>query len=367
MRFVCTQENLKRGLSITTHLAGRNQNLPILNNVLLETKNGVLILSSTNLEIGIKSQVRGKVEEEGSLTVPAKLLFDYIQSTKNEKIELKKEENNLKVINSNSQTIIKGLDASEFPLIPVIDKKNSISIKKEEIKKALSQVLFAAAVDSTRPEISGVLFDFNEDNLIMAATDSYRLAEKKIKLTKKNSFKKKIVIPSFTLQEINRILSEVEGDVDFVISLNDNQVLFEIDSTSLVSRIIEGEYPDYKQVIPTETKTEVILKKEIFKQSVKAASLFCRQGINDIHFIVLKDKVEIKALNDQVGENQSIMEVKTKGEENDIVFNYHYVLDVLNSITSEEVVLKINNNTLPGIIKPKEDEGYLYIIMPIKQ
>lgn len=367
MKFVCTQENLKKGLSVVSHLAGRNQNLPILNNVLLDASGGSLTLATTNLEIGIKSQVRGKVEEEGALTIPARLFFDYVQSIKNEKIEIRSEGNLLHVITSNSQTKIKGLDYSEFPLIPEIDKKNTTLIKAGEMSQSLSMVIFAVAMDNARPEISGVLFDFGEEGLTIVATDSYRLAEKKVKTEEKNNFRKRLIIPAFTLQEINRVLSEVNKDTILKLSLNENQVLFEIDSTSLVSRITEGEYPDYKQIIPQDTKTTSILDKGAFQQGVKAASLFCRQGINDIHFVVRSEKIEIKALNDQVGENQTVIEVKTNGADNDIVFNYHYVLDVLNSIDSGEIELKLNSNSLPALIKPKKNGDYLYIIMPIKQ
>jgi len=367
MKFICTQENLKKGLNNTTHLAGRNQNLPILNNVLLETKNGLLIISSTNLEIGIKSAVRGKVEEEGSLTVPARLFFDYVQNTKAEKIELTTKDLNLEIKTENSHTTLKGLDYSEFPLIPEIEKKYKIEITAGEIKEALTLVLFATALDNARPEISGVLFDFNENNLILAATDSYRLAEKNLKIGEKINFSKKIIIPSFTLQELSRLVGDIDKKSIIKMYLNDNQVAYEIDTTTMISRITEGEYPDYKQIIPQNSKTEVLVSRQQLHQSIKAASLFCRQGINDINLVFLKDKIEIKALNDQLGESQNAVVAELEGEENEIVFNYHYLLDVLGSLNSEFIKIKINNNLLPGVIKPQDREDYLYIIMPIKQ
>ncbi len=366
MKFTCTQENLKKGLNLVSHLAGKNKNLPVLNNVLIEVKNGILFLATTNLEIGIKSTVRGKMEQEGVFTVPAKLFNDYIQSLRNENIELKWDEKNLSITTKNSQTVIKGLDASEFPLIPEIEKKNTIKVMKKIMKKSLSSVLFATAMDTTRPEISGVLFDFQEDGLTLVATDSYRLAEKKVEIINKG-FEKKVIIPSFSLQELNRVLSDMEDEGELTISLNDNQILFEVDSTRMVSRITEGEYPDYKQVIPTETKTKTIVKRNDFQQIIKAASLFCRQGINDIHLIVLKDKIEVKAVNDQLGESQNIIEAIVKGDQNDIIFNYHYILDVLNIVEGEEIEFNLNNKALPGVVKAKNKDDYLYIIMPIKQ
>jgi DNA polymerase-3 subunit beta len=368
MKFICILENLKKGLNNTVHLAGRNQNLPILNNVLLETKNGVLLISSTNLEVGIKSAIRGKVEEEGSLTVPARLFYEYIQNIKSEKIEISTKGLNLEIKTDNSHTTLKGLDYSEFPLIPEIEKKYKIEILAGEIKESLSLVLFATALDSARPEISGVLFDFTENNLILAATDSYRLAEKKLKVENKIEFDKKIIIPSFTLQELARLVGDVDKKSIVKMYLNENQVAYEIENTIMISRTTEGEYPDYKQIIPQKnSKTEALTNRQQLQQSVKAASLFCRQGINDINLVFLKEKIEIKALNDQLGESQNAIPVELEGEENEIVFNYHYLLDVLSSLNSENIKLKINNNSLPGMIIPQEREDYLYIIMPIKQ
>ncbi len=367
MKFICTQENLKRGLGLVSHLAGRNQNLPILNNVLLEAKGGGLILSTTNLEIGIKSNIRGKVEKEGSLTVPARLFFDYIQSIRGEKIEIESKGNNLEIKTESSQTVLKGLDYSEFPLIPEIEKKISITLNAGELKEALNLVLFATAMDNARPEISGVLFNFENNQLTLAATDSYRLAEKKINIKNSLEKEKKLIIPAFTLQELSRLISEVDKKESLQMNINENQVSFECDATVMISRITEGEYPDYKQIIPQDTKTKVTVDKNILQQNIKAASLFCRQGINDLNLFFYENKIEIRALNDQLGESKNVVEGKIEGEKNQIIFNYHYLLDVLSSMSSNEVVIKINNPEMPGLIKPLAGEDYLYIIMPIKQ
>ncbi len=367
MKFICTQENLKRGLSLVSHLAGKNQNLPILNNVLLEVKNGLICLSTTNLEIGIKTKVRGKVEREGSLTVPAKILSDYIQSIRGEKIELIAKENNLEIKTENSETVLKGLDYSEFPLIPEIEKKYSATFIAEDLKESLNLVLFATASDTARPEISGVLFNFNKDKLILAATDSYRLAEKIINTKTNIESNKKIIIPLFTLQELNRLIGEIEKKQEIIMNINDNQVSFENDTTVMISRITEGEYPDYKHIIPQTEKTKATLNRILFQQSIKAASLFCRQGINDISLFFYKDKVEIRALNDQLGESKTFVEGKIEGEKNQIIFNYHYLLDALSSLNDSEIIIKINNPETPGLLIPTKRSDYLYIIMPIKQ
>jgi len=367
MKFICKQDNLKKGLSQVAHLAGKNQNLPILNNVLVEIKGGGMVLSTTNLEIGIKSVVRGKVEEEGLLAVPARLFNDYIQNIKTDKIEISASKNNLEIVCDNAHTILKGSDYSEFPLIPEIDKKNTVVFNAEELKNALNLVLFATAYDSTRPEISGVLFDFNKKQTVLAATDSYRLAEKKINISATEEFSKKIIIPTFTLQELNRLLLETEKGQEIKMHLNDNQISFVTDSTSMISRITEGEYPDYKQIIPTESKTDALVNKGQFQQSIKATSLFCRQGINDVYLYFHDNQIDIKALNDQLGESKTTVEAKITGENNQIIFNYHYLLDVLGALSEEEIIFKINNSGLPGMILPEKKDDYLYIIMPIKQ
>lgn len=367
MKFICTQENLKKGLSLVSHLAGRNQNLPILNNVLMEVKNGSLILSTTNLEIGIKSTIRGKVEREGSLTVPAKIFYDYIQSVRGEKIEIESKGNNLEIKTENSYTILKGIDYSEFPLIPEINKKYSAIFNIGELKESLNLILFATAFDNTRPEISGVLFNFNKNNLVLVATDSYRLAEKKINIKTTIKEEKKIIVPLFTLQELNRLIGDIDKKQEIIMNINENQISFESDSTVMISRITEGEYPDYKQIIPQTAKTEITINKNILQQSIKAASLFCRQGINDVSMFFYDNKIEIRALNDQLGENKTVIEGKIIGEKNQIIFNYHYLLDVLTNLNDKEVLIKINNSEMPGLITPIGRNDYLYIIMPIKQ
>ena len=367
MKFICTQENLKKGLGLVSNLAGKNQNLPILNNVLLEVKEGGLILSTTNLEVGIKSNIRGKIEKEGSLTVPARLFYDYIQSIKGEKIEIEARVNNLEIKTENSHTILKGLDYSEFPLIPEIEKKYSVSFNVGELKEALNLVLFATAFDNARPEISGVFFNFNKNKLILAATDSYRLAEKTISTKTNTGLDKKIIIPSFTLQELNRLMGEVDKKEDIIMNMNENQISFECAATVMISRITEGEYPDYKQIIPQEYKTEATINKSLLQQNIKAASLFCRQGINDISLFFYDNKIEIRALNDQLGESKTAVECKVQGEKNKIIFNYHYLLDVLTSLNDNEIIIKINTPEMPGLILPLGRSDYLYIIMPIKQ
>jgi len=368
MKFTCTKENLYRGLSVVNHLAGKNTTLPILNNVLLKAENGLLELSTTNLEVGIKCQVRGKIDNEGAFTVQARLLTDYVNLLPSDAIDLQVKDSELNVACQQFKTKIKGVNAEDFPLIASIDAKGSLSLSLSAFKEALGQTLFSVAMDETRPEISGVLFHLTGKHLILAATDSFRLAERKLELPQAVTEEAKFIVPFRTLQELNRILSEDEGEDALTIAWTENQVGFSFSGIELISRLIEGQYPDYHQIIPTNFKTEALFDTKECVQLVKSAALFCRAGINDIQFNVDSDKgtLEVKAANTQVGENKAGMTAETTGDTNEIVFNYRYVLDGLQNINSDKVRLKLIDRHNPGVFIPEGKNDYTYIIMPIK-
>ena len=388
MKISSLQENLKQGLTIVGHVAGRNINLPILNNVMIEAKNGNIKLTTTNLEIGIVCVVRGKAETEGSFTVDAKTISDYISLLPNKKVSIEQKENKLIIETENYKTKIIGQSAEEFPLIPQVEKIFFYSADVNEFKRALAQVIFAVSGSESRIELAGVLFSFNKDALILAATDSYRLAEKElnIKTNSKDDTDKKVIIPARTLHELLRILSGIqdgEGEKDetneIKFYLSENQILFTIGSTELVSRLIEGQYPDYKQIIPTEVKTKAIINRAELIRAVKASALFSKTGINDINLDLPagKNKVVVSSASGQTGENIAELEAEVDGEDNGVVINYKYLLDGLNNIESENVKINIIDSNTPCILKPsalakatadkEKSDSYLYIIMPIKQ
>jgi DNA polymerase-3 subunit beta len=367
MKFSCTQENLNKGLSIVSHVASKNVTLPILNNVLIKAEGGIIKLSATNLEIGVNCSLRGKIEEEGSFTVQARLISDYINLLPNIKIDFKLEENSLHIESESGKTIIKGSLADEFPLIPQVEKKTGYSCNAKNFRRAIAQVIFAAAYDESRPEISGVLFNFGQKDLIMAATDSYRLAEKKIELIKAAKSVKSIIIPTKTLQELIRVLDDEIEELE--IYINENQILFSFGEVGIISRLVEGQYPNYQQIIPKEYQTEVKIDTEGLIKLVKSASLFCKPGINDVSLEInsTEKRVIISAFNTQVGENVASLEGEVKGGNNNIVFNYRYLLDGLQNTETDRVIIEITNNASPGVIKPEGKNDYIYLIMPIKQ
>lgn len=367
MKIICLQENLKTALNITERIVGRNLTLPILNNLLLESDKGRLRIASTNLEIGINCWISCKVEKEGGLTVPAKILSGFVNNLPNKKIEIEVKENVLILRCEDYKAQIKGQDITDFPIIPKIQPKINMLIKTDILKAGLTQVVGAAAVSESRPELAGILFDFEKNHLKLAATDSFRLAEKTISIDVSN--KESIILPQRTVQELIRILgerSEAETDGQVKIILSSSQVLFDLGDIHLVSRLIDGQYPNYQQIIPKSFKTKVILNKEEFIKAMKISSIFSSR-LNDVKFAISQKKnLEIFAQNTDIGENKSMVKAEIEGEDSEVSFNCRYILDGLNNIDSANVFFGLNSEDSPAIFRPVGDENYLYVIMPIK-
>jgi len=383
MKFSCTQENLKIGLLNIVHVAGKNINLPILSNVLIDVSDSVIKLIATDLEIGVTAAIRGKVEAVGKTTVNAKLITDYVNLLPNKRVDIELEDDGLKIECDNFKTKIKGEDPGDYPIIPLINKTDCFSFSFDGFKKTIAGVLFAAATDETRVELSGVYFEFGETELTLAATDSYRLVERKIKYkNKENNGQelKKLIIPSKTLMEAVRMSScndaidaaKEKSDKEIKVYVSENQVLFAYDEVELVSRIIEGQYPDYKQIIPNvseENKTVVKLDRRELAQAVKASSLFSKANVNDVELKYAdgSKKVVVSSLNAQSGQSTAEVFAEGSGKDNGVVLNYKYLLDGLNNFESERVILEIADANTPVLLKIENQADCLYIIMPIKK
>ncbi|KKP91849.1 MAG: polymerase III subunit beta protein [Parcubacteria group bacterium GW2011_GWA2_36_10] len=288
MKLTCTQENLNKGLSLVSHIANKNNNLPILNNVLLKADKNGLLLVTTDLEIGIKAFVRGKVDEEGEFTVGAKLLNDFVSLVPKENIDLELKENTLKIKSKNQKTNIKGLEAEDFPLIPEIEKENEVELNMNDFKTALSQLVFSASLDSSRLEINAVFFNFLKNELVLAATDSYRLAEKKLVIN--SGQEKELIVPLKTIQELLRILND-QNNQALKIYFNENQIMFVFDGVELISRVVSGKYPDYQQIIPKSFNTEAKFAVNQLVPAIKSAALFCKPGINDVRLSIANNQI----------------------------------------------------------------------------
>ncbi|NTU98599.1 DNA polymerase III subunit beta [Candidatus Falkowbacteria bacterium] len=374
MKFSCLQENLKHGLFVVSHLTGKNQNLPILGNVLIEVSQGEIKLVSTNLEIGVSCFVRGKVEIEGSFTVDAKILSDYINLLPNQKVDVEMVNNSL-VINCGSyNTKIKGQSSEDYPLIPTVEKSNFCKISIPELKKAFNQVVFAVSTNETRAELTGVFFNFiNNKELVIVATDSYRLAERKITLIESNIESSSLIVPAKTVQEVVRIMAGTKDDVGEIgeveIYVFENQILFTHGSTEVISRLIEGQYPDYRQIIPNNHKTVAITDISQMVRAVKSSALFAKTGINDINLDFPKNngKIVVSSASGQTGENIVEIIADVEGEDNFVVVNYRYLLDGLGNIGGEKVKICLVDGNTPCLVKSTESDDYLYVVMPIKQ
>ncbi len=366
MHIICLQENLKQALNITEKIIGRNLTLPILNNLLLTVEGSRLKISSTNLEIGINSWVNGKVQDKGSITIPARLLADFVNNLPNEKVELKTKGNQLDVKCKKFKASLKGLPADDFPIIPKIKDKPLLKTKGIVLKNGFSQVVEMASLSESRPEISGIFMKFDKDKIKLAATDSFRLAEKDLEINGSKAPKtQSIIIPQRTIQEINRILGEEDTEVEVILS--GNQILFDLGYAQVISRLIEGQYPDYQQIIPGSFQTQVTVDRSELISNIKVASLFSGK-INDIRMTINPKKsfIEVLAKDADIGENKSKIEAEITGKEVEVIFNYKYLLDGLNNIFSDKVILGLNDESKPVVARPVGDTLYTYVIMPIK-
>ena len=366
MKIECTQERLSHAIQLVAKISTPKATLPILGNLLLTTKKGGLKISATDLEIGITTWIGAKIDQEGALTVPTRLLSEFISTNSDKNILLEGTENNLKLKSEHFNANIKGIEASEFPIIPEVKSDFTFSVPKTLLSEAISQTVFSTAMDDTRPVLTGVLFKVEKNLVKVVATDSFRLAEKTINLAKPTTEKAEFIIPAHTLQEVVRILPVAELNVE--ISVSSNQVLFNFGSgTELVTRLVDGEFPDYTQIIPQAKKTSVAVVKKEVASAIKMASYFARESANNIKVVAGVGKgLQIVATSPQLGDNVSQVSAEIVGEEIEISFNAKYLLDALSIIEGEKVCFELNGKFSPAVLKPEKNKDYLYIIMPLR-
>jgi DNA polymerase-3 subunit beta len=367
MKFTCTKENLFSSLSITSRAANKTTNLPILSNILLRATKTGLELTATNLEVAIVTTLRGRVEKEGVVAVNARLITEAVSFFSSDQVEMELEDTNLVLRCGKHRTVIRGTAADDFPVIPEVTGGSEFTIPSQELKQALERVGFAINPDENRPEIAGVYFNNQTDKLVVVGTDGYRLAESVVDKIS-GSGAKQFIVPLRAIQEVIRVLDNAPEEIKLVVT--DNQVAWFAGDSRVSSRLVAGQYPDYQQIIPRESTTQIVVGRDELVRAVRAAGLFVRAGINDVKlsFEPSAKSVKISSTNSQVGENADELEAKSAtGQPNEIVFNYQYLLDGLQAINTPQVVLEILNPSSPGVIKPHQAEGYLYIIMPIRQ
>ena len=374
MKLLILQENLKKGLSVVERVSSKSLSLPVLNNILISAEKNFLNLTATDLEVGINWWSLTKIEEDGKITLPTRLLSSFIGLLPNKKIDIKTENNSLIIGYENYKTQIKGLPAEEFPIVPQIDEGEFISLDAASFCQSLSQVVDIAIPSATRPEISGVYLSFQKNLVKIVATDSFRLGEKKVFFKSDSDLKKEysLILPQKAAKEVVNIFGEKKGDLKIYFS--SNQIMFEtlMSETShpeiqLVSRLIEGDYPNYQEIIPPKHTTQLILDKNELLNQIKTASLFGGKT-NEVKIKAnpKKKEVEVLAQSPEIGNHQSFISGKIKGDAVEVSFNHRFLMDGLLNIKSSEIVFELNSDSGPGVLKPVGDESYLYVIMPIK-
>lgn len=373
MKFTCTKENLSHVLGLVGGNAGKQVNLPILLNILIQADDSKVVFIATNLEIAVKASLRAKVEKPGTFTVPAKTLADYVGLLTEEQVELELKDNELSVTCGNSNTKIKGAPADEYPVIPEIEEQHGYMVEAEKLKNSLAKTVVAAARNEIRPELAGIYFGFfNEryDGLLLAATDSYRLAEKKVSVSQGKD-EKNCIVPVRTAYEIIRLISiskQAEAETQIRLWVSDNQIALRYDNFEMTSRLIDGKYPDYSQIIPSGFKTTASLPLDILINKIKAASLFTTTGVNAVSFDLnaADNTVGVSSTSTQTGEHSSQIDAEVAGEENSILLNHRYVLEGLQQMEGE-IEFKVNSGDAPCMFKQKDKDDYVYIVMPIRQ
>ena len=372
MKVTSLQENLARGLQIAGRAVSTRGSLPILGNVLLRTENGRLKLTATNLEVGINVWVPAKVDDDGGITVPAKLFTDFVNSLPPGPAELS--------LNVRTKTVhlksgpyeanFKGMDAEEFPIIPVAPEKPTTRLPKSTLRRMINEVAFVATTDDSRPVLTGVLTTFEGEKLTMAAADPYRLSVRTGTLSSRVESKLEVIIPARSLQEVWRIIDDTDDPVEIFVTPNGSQVIFHTQEADLVSRVIEGQFPNYRQVIPTgKAATRIVAQREDLLQATRLASLFARDSANMLRFQVDPDQqppLVISANAAEVGDNTAKVEATVDGQNTTIAFNSRFISDALGSLTAPEVALELGGPLAPGVVKIVGDDTYLHVVMPLR-
>src|SRR3990167_2520976 len=364
MQVKVLQEDLLKGLSCVSRFVSVRAQLPVLSNILLKAEKGKLKLGATNLETGIVFEVGAKIEEDGLLTVPAKVLLELTANLPPGQITLSSEQEQLKVSSGSFQAQLSGILASEFPSIPDKLDHTDFTISGDVLQLINKQVVFAAAQDDSRPILTGVLFKFSEDNLRAVATDGFRLSSKELIFNKIAADKKTLLVPAKLLDELYKIVGGQE--IKVALMEREKQIMSQAESMVLTGRLLEGDYPDFERIIPQNTPHKASVDREAFIRAIRAAAVFAREASGIIKLVMEKDKIVVVAESQQYGREESEVEAKVEEGGITIAFNYRYILDFLNSVTGQEISIETEGTTAPGVFRDTKDPSYLHLIMPFK-
>lgn len=362
------QENLARGLSLVSRAVSTRSTLPVLANVLLRTEDGGLKLTATNLEIGITAWVPGRIDSDGALTVPARLIADVVNGLPSgERVDLDADGTTLLVRAGRYQTHLRGIDAEEFPVIPSAGDRPTTRVSQRLLRRALSEVAFAAATDEARPILTGVLTKFVGDRLTLAAADNYRIAVKTLPILDSVE-ETTLVVPARSYQELARILTDTDDPVEIMLATAKNQVLFHVEGTELVSRLIDGQFPNYQQVLPTSHASRAVVDRDELLKAVRLSALIASSAANVVRLRVGDNGnggITIAAAAD-VGDAEGEVEAALEGDALTIAFNARYLTEALQNVSADQLSLEFSGPLSPGVLKPTEDSDYVHVIMPVR-
>ena len=366
MNIECIKEKLAYALLKAERVVGKNITLPILSCVLLEAHDSVLTIKSTNLDIGLEITLPVKVVKPGSVAVSGSVLTNFVSNITNDKnITLEVVSGNLKISTKHSHTTIRALATDDFPNIPKVSSDKPFTFNVPNLIKGFKSVMYSSSVSTIRPILSSILLASEEDSVVFVATDSFRLAEKRVGVKKHKDFSQ-ILIPFKNVNEIIRTLEDIKDDVN--VFLNENQIAFSYNDIYITSRVIDGSFPDYRQIIPKETKTEVVVLKQDFISSMRISNVFSDKFSQVTFFVSPKDKkFTITTKNLDIGENVNSLDGVLKGEELTISFNYKYIIDCFQSIDSDSISLSFSDTNKPMVIRGISDKSFLYLVMPMNK
>ena len=373
MNISCLQENLSKGLSIVGRAVAVRSTLPQTSHVLIATDNGRLKLAATNLEIAITSWIGAKIEEEGAITVPARLLGDFVNSLPNERIEmsLAPRARQLRILCARNEATVAGMDASDFPPIPAIREGVSLALDPLSLHTAINQVEFAAASDDTRPVLTGIHFLREARNLTLAAADGFRLAVHTLSLEQEASERSEVIIPARAMREVNRLLADEEEPIEMTINSSRSQVLFRLKNVELVAQLVQGTFPNYSQLIPQTHTCRAVIDLAEFLRETRIAAIFARDGSGIIRLEMTPGeelspgKLVISARAEELGDNRGEIDASVEGEASKVAFNSRYLQDVLQVLDCSQVALETSGPSSPGVLRPVGQDNYVHVVMPM--
>jgi len=371
MKLSCLQENLSKGLGIVSRAVATRSTLPITQNVLIATDQSRLKLAATNLEIAISCWLGAKIEEEGAITIPARLLTEFISSLPNDKIDIELTQRTLQLKCARFEARINGLDAQDFPPIPQVADGLATKIEIEALRDGINQVTFAAAAEESRPVLTGIQLEFDGDKLAMAAADGFRLAVHNTSLLSPVKSKTAIIVPARALNELGRFLTDQEEPVEITVNQQKSQILFKLKNIEMVSQLIQGAFPNYSQLIPQSYVTRAVVDVAEFLRAIKMASIFARDGSGIVRLVVspgvelTPGKMNISARAEEVGDNVGEIDALIDGEAAKIAFNAKYLSDVLSVLDQKQVALETTTSSSPGVLRPVGADNYIHVVMPM--